>query len=90
LRLGIPAVADVELVFHVLNDRDISRMNENQPAPAMPNDIAMHKRRITLEDGRYMLFYTFGDEEPPPAAISTVTTGEEPPPAPQAEEERHV
>lgn len=23
---------------------------------------ALHRRRITLKDGRYMLFYTFGDE----------------------------
>jgi hypothetical protein len=23
---------------------------------------AMHKRRTTLEDGRYMIYYTFGDE----------------------------
>jgi hypothetical protein len=24
----------------------------------------MNVRRITLEDGRYMIFYTFGDEVP--------------------------
>ena len=24
----------------------------------------MHVRQITLEDGRYMIFYTFGDEVP--------------------------
>jgi hypothetical protein len=23
---------------------------------------AMHKRRTTLEDGRYLIYYTFGDE----------------------------
>lgn len=23
---------------------------------------AMHRREITLADGRYMIFYTFGDE----------------------------
>jgi hypothetical protein len=22
----------------------------------------MHKRRITLDDGRYLIFFTFGDE----------------------------
>ena len=64
-------------------------MNENTTTAAMPEDIAMHRRRITLEDGRYMLFYTFGDEEPPPAE-SAPTAGEEPRPIPQAEEERHV
>ena len=25
----------------------------------------MHRREITLPDGRYMIFYTFGDEEMP-------------------------
>ena len=24
----------------------------------------MHHREITLADGRYMIFYTFGDEDP--------------------------
>jgi ssDNA-binding replication factor A large subunit len=23
----------------------------------------MHRREITLQDGRYMIFYTFGDDE---------------------------
>ncbi|PYS48958.1 MAG: hypothetical protein DMF68_11535 [Acidobacteria bacterium] len=23
----------------------------------------MHRRRITLDDGRYLIFYTFGDED---------------------------
>ena len=26
------------------------------------SDPPMHHREITLEDGRYMIFYTFGDE----------------------------
>ncbi len=25
---------------------------------------AMHRRQITLADGRYMIFYTFGDAHP--------------------------
>lgn len=25
-------------------------------------DLVMHHREITLEDGRYMIFYTFGDD----------------------------
>jgi hypothetical protein len=25
-------------------------------------EIPMHRRRITLADGRYMIFYTFGDD----------------------------
>ena len=28
----------------------------------------MHRRRITLKDGRYMIFYTFGDETAAAAA----------------------
>ena len=28
----------------------------------------MHTREITLEDGRYMIFFTFGDETPDDAA----------------------
>ena len=27
-------------------------------------DPPMHDRRITLADGRYMIFFTFGDEAP--------------------------
>ena len=26
-------------------------------------DLPMYRREITLADGRYMIFYTFGDEE---------------------------
>ena len=49
----------------------------------------MHRRRITLDDGRYMIFYTFDGATP------SLNTGEsEPPPQPEAkpsaEEERRV
>ncbi|MDQ5839164.1 MAG: hypothetical protein M3379_20490 [Acidobacteriota bacterium] len=33
----------------------------------------MHKRRTTLEDGRYLIYYTFGDG--PGAARSSVGSG---------------
>ena len=28
-------------------------------------ELPIHHREITLADGRYMIFYTFGDEEKP-------------------------
>jgi hypothetical protein len=48
----------------------------------------MHKRRITLKDGRYMIFYTFDDAEtgegrpreqdaPPPSAPNPVIESED-------------
>ena len=51
----------------------------------------MHKRRITLEDGRYMIFYTF-DESPVAETQKTESAGEksEAEAEPQAEEERRV
>jgi len=32
------------------------KKNETEDAP-------MHSREITLSDGRYMIFYTFGDDD---------------------------
>ena len=53
----------------------------------------MHKRRITLEDGRYMIFYTF-DETPlsQTETQKTESAGEkrESEAEPQAEDERSV
>jgi hypothetical protein len=48
----------------------------------------MHKRRITLKDGRYMIFFTFEDAEtgeprpqeqdaPPPTPLNPVTESED-------------
>ncbi|MDT5121971.1 MAG: hypothetical protein QOC96_1453 [Acidobacteriota bacterium] len=54
----------------------------------------MHRRRITLADGRYMIFYTF--DESPVAQTETQGAGDgasekrESEPQPQAEEERRV
>jgi hypothetical protein len=54
----------------------------------------MQKRRITLHDQRYMIFYTFEDEPPvPPAAAEKETETKRRGPTdavPQAEEERRV
>jgi predicted lipoprotein with Yx(FWY)xxD motif len=55
----------------------------------------MHKRRITLHDGRYLIFYTFEDERKGSSASSDKETeeahGRDPRAAvPQAEEERSV
>ncbi|HYY57320.1 MAG TPA: hypothetical protein VE842_08300 [Pyrinomonadaceae bacterium] len=53
----------------------------------------MHRRRITLADGRYMIFYTF-DEGPAPQSSdgkeADALRGREPHAIPQAEEERSV
>lgn len=51
----------------------------------------MHRRRITLADGRYLIFYTF-DELPAPRAETQGDSASkrEPAPKPEAEEERRV
>jgi hypothetical protein len=53
------------------------------------DNLEMHKRRITLADGRYMIFYTFGDEEPR-AVTEDERESREPEAVQQAEEERGV
>jgi hypothetical protein len=54
----------------------------------------MQKRRITLHDGRYLIFYTFEDEPVPNASTDketdAVRRAEADAPVPQAEEERLV
>jgi hypothetical protein len=52
----------------------------------------MQQRRITLEDGRYLIFFTFEDEAAPRVKGGDIE-GEreaEPEAKPQAEEERSV
>jgi hypothetical protein len=49
----------------------------------------MHKRRITLADGRYLIFYTF-DDSPAPQAETEGSRRRAPEPQAQAEEERRV
>jgi len=56
----------------------------------------MQRRQITLEDGRYLIFYTFEGEAvlSPPAAVAeaagTPPQHAEPEARPEAEEERSV
>ncbi|HEY0101788.1 MAG TPA: hypothetical protein VGB76_22875 [Pyrinomonadaceae bacterium] len=61
----------------------------------------MQRRQITLEDGRYLVFYTFDEMKTTeaPAAATSATTGDapdasrpdaEPSPVPQATEEPRV
>jgi hypothetical protein len=53
----------------------------------------MHRRRVTLADGRYLIFYTFDEEaapEPSGKNVETAAMRTEPVAAPQAEEERGV
>jgi hypothetical protein len=49
----------------------------------------MQKRQITLEDGRYLIFYTFEDA-PPPAEETHGAAEIQPEAVPEAEEERSV
>jgi hypothetical protein len=59
----------------------------------------MQRRQITLEDGRYLVFYTFDEETAPPsnsregakgAGESAAAERAEPEAEPQATEERRV
>jgi hypothetical protein len=53
----------------------------------------MHKRRTTLADGRYLIYYTFGDESRAARESERVGPERAPEPAaprPAAEEERSV
>ncbi len=45
-----------------MNDPGIPQMDE--PTRHRQQEPAMHKRRITLSDGRPMIFYTFGAPDP--------------------------
>lgn len=53
----------------------------------------VHKRRITLADGRYLIFYTF-DDLPAPSTVEHEAAASvrrpEPEAEPEAEEERRV
>ena len=44
----------VGIVFFDMNEEAVEQETDNIP---------MHVREIQLEDGRYMIFFTFGDEE---------------------------
>ncbi|MDQ3135813.1 MAG: hypothetical protein M3Q76_13615 [Acidobacteriota bacterium] len=52
----------------------------------------MQRRQIILEDGRYLIFYTFEGEAVSPAAAEAAGTPQpiEPEARPEAEEERRV
>jgi hypothetical protein len=43
-------------------------MDEKETGARQRGEGAMHKRRTTLEDGRYLIYYTFGDEADSPAS----------------------
>ncbi len=51
---------------------------------------AMRKRRATMEDGRYLIYYTFGEGDDGTAAGSAGEAARAPKPEPQAEDERSV
>ena len=54
----------------------------------------MEKRQIKMDDGRYLIFYTFTDTPAPPRADAEENHGEtaerQPRAKPEAEEERRV
>lgn len=49
----------------------------------------MRKRQVILEDGRYLIYYTFEDELPPPTPEAEAER-REPDAEAEAEEERRV
>jgi hypothetical protein len=60
------------------------------PDQTMPEQAShLHRRRITLADGRYLIFYTFGDE-PQTSSPDSDIARPQPEPEPQATEERSV
>jgi hypothetical protein len=70
------------------------RVTEILPMAEENEQNDMHRRRVTLSDGRYLIFYTF-DEKPGGAsevegAGQDSSSRSEPDVQPQAEEERRV
>lgn len=50
----------------------------------------MEKREVKLEDGRYLIYYTFDDEPETRADVDTVASRREPKAEPEAMEEQSV
>ena len=50
----------------------------------------MEKREVRLEDGRYLIFYTFDEKPAMPASDEGVAGRPEPRAEPEAEDERSV
>jgi hypothetical protein len=66
-------------------------MDEKETGAQRRGAGAMHKRRTTLEDGRYLIYYTFGDEADSPAGEGAGGESRpEPEAATEAAEERRV
>ena len=53
---------DPELHAFSARRRNPGWLEMNEEPTEQPDLIPMHIREIRLEDGRYMIFYTFGDE----------------------------
>lgn len=43
-------------------ERQLGDIKMNEASNDKVKEPPMHRREITLEDGRYMIFYTFGEE----------------------------
>jgi hypothetical protein len=67
--------------MHVQDDKETGAEDSRRGAGAL------HKRRTTLADGRYLIYYTFGDE---PDARAGGAARTEPEAATEAAEERRV
>lgn len=51
---------------------------------------AMQKREVKLEDGRYLIYYTFDEKPAPQASAGAGAPRPEPKAEPEAEDERSV
>lgn len=63
-------------------------MEEGKAQPATGGARHMRKRRTTLEDGRYLIYYTFDDDGE--GGEGAAPGRPEPEAEPEAAEERHV
>lgn len=63
-------------------------MEEGKAQPATGGARHMRKRRTTLEDGRYLIYYTFDGEDE--GGEGTASGRPEPAAEAEAAEERHV
>ncbi len=62
-------------------------MTQHDTKQAHNDGTTMHRRRITLNDGRYIIFYTFDGATAP---LNTGESAPQPEAKPVAEEERRV
>jgi hypothetical protein len=64
-------------------------MSSQEPTRPLYGE-TMHTRRITMPDGRYLIFYTFDDAGPEPSPAPSPETRPEADARPEMTEERDV